>query len=279
MSHNRFPASRVIARAFTLVELLVVIGIIALLVSMLLPALTKVREQSKRTQCASNLRQFTQATLILAQNNKGRFRLSHRDLKEADADRANYGNLTYLTAADHIAWVTDHLVARYNSEAGLDLEKLACPNRTGGPEEEWIKWEKNNEPGHRRLRTGYYLLAGRWEEKYPYTVIPPEPAPGRRIYSPMHTGNSGKHVLAADVIEKATSNAYAGKQTTAPHGKRGWVASPTNTTPEPEEIGSQGGNIAYLDGSVQFVPQGDLRQYKAVSGANTAITAYLPFVP
>lgn len=67
MKHRRHTA------AFTLVEVLVVIGIIAVLLAILLPALSKAKRASEQIACASNLRQLGYAFLLYCDENRGFF--------------------------------------------------------------------------------------------------------------------------------------------------------------------------------------------------------------
>jgi prepilin-type processing-associated H-X9-DG protein/prepilin-type N-terminal cleavage/methylation domain-containing protein len=74
------PRSR--GAAFTLVELLVVIAIIALLVGLLLPALSGAREQARSTACLSNLRQLVVAAQMYCDAHKGSYPLSSYSIFE-----------------------------------------------------------------------------------------------------------------------------------------------------------------------------------------------------
>src|SRR5262245_49620877 len=81
---------------FTLVELLVVIGIIALLVAILLPALNAARRQANTVKCLANLRSLGQAYLLYANDNKDAFPVVRQDTPDDGITPTNSKN-TYWT--------------------------------------------------------------------------------------------------------------------------------------------------------------------------------------
>lgn len=113
---------------FTLVELLVVIGIIAVLIAVLLPALARAREQAKNTLCKSNLRQAGLAMQMYANDNKGWLPPRYRN---ASAPTPDYTPI--FSPGSYINWDCLSLLIKYPMGKGTanylpNAEVLFCPN-------------------------------------------------------------------------------------------------------------------------------------------------------
>src|SRR5438132_10451726 len=84
---------------FSLVELLVVIGIIALLIAILLPAVSRAIQQSRGVQCLSNLRQMATAAQAYVAANAGSFPASHYYITDSSGATYTY-DWDYAYVAD-----------------------------------------------------------------------------------------------------------------------------------------------------------------------------------
>src|SRR5438876_1057946 len=108
-------------RGFTLVELLVVIGIIAILIGILIPALTKARQQAQRAACLSNLKSIAQIMLIYAADNQQQIPLG----TNSDTYQASYFIAVHLGSGE-VRWPTWGPL--YKARLMKAPEYLYCPS-------------------------------------------------------------------------------------------------------------------------------------------------------
>jgi prepilin-type processing-associated H-X9-DG protein len=271
-----YPQNRASKRlgAFTLVELLVVIGIIALLISILLPVLGRVRKQADAVKCAANLHGFGQAWTMYVSANKGICPPGRFEKTPPTAGNSMYliGNeMTYRPRWYEILGNTVGLVANktpVNDDIDtwtIDNPWFLCPS-----EPEWINCR--NYPygynyqflGNPRPK-GFGQSDADWARREWINY----PVPAARI--------TAKTVLAADSMGTAAGKAnekrqryYAdGTKDSASWANKGYLIDPPRLTdtsdyadrenpepdkrsaPHPRHMGKA--NVVFCDGHVELM--------------------------
>jgi prepilin-type N-terminal cleavage/methylation domain-containing protein/prepilin-type processing-associated H-X9-DG protein len=134
--------------AFTLIELLTVIAIIAILAAILIPVVGKVREQARFSNCVSNLRQWGTANLLHANDNDGLIPWDGQSSGDADPNNMarHMGTLPWYNALP--PYVDSMTIIQRNAAGNLpklgDNSIFICPSAERyGSAAEWLCYGPN----------------------------------------------------------------------------------------------------------------------------------------
>lgn len=230
---------------------MVVIAIIAILASLLLPALASSKEKGRRAACLNNLREMAVGSYLYASDNSGELADPVRD--EGDYFTGQVGTL-----------FGQYLTNQYGAQV-LDcpnLYPIVTPRML--PTTMWI---------------GYHSLGG-----IPNTPWTSTNTPGIQSWiSPLTTADNPTLVLYADFNHWYTGGsgyAYIPHGGAGPIGSRDTVGLGTAASPlhsiivDPSNnqslisLGAKGGNVGLLDGSAQWKKIDQMQTYQVYSGSS-----------
>jgi len=225
--------------AFTLVELLVVIAIIALLMSILVPVLSRTREQARRVACMGNIRQFLIGIQVYADDYDGNLPLGLSDFKEPEDEHT-----PILSRAVRNALV----------EIIGDERCLSCP---------WLR-KPFDVPGGWYYTDYGYVLGYNYLGGHKGTPWPKMNPANAEWKSPQQSVDRPSTPVVTELNAWSTDE----MMTFAPHGARGAILEAGDSGNQSfdgatsEQIGAVGGHVGYLDGSVSWKRIGDMKIYR-----------------